>query len=344
MFDVLPDLSIPELRAVCAIADHGSLVGAAQSLGVSQPTLTRSLQRVEKALGVPLFRRTTRRVDITPAGRDFVALAARLLADLRLAMDNLRALADAQRGRVVVACVMSVAYTRLPAIVASFRAERPQVEIEVREGIHGAVIEDVRNGVADLGVTYLDDVRGEFSTVPLALEEFHVLLPRGHALADAGRITLDDVVGHPLVSFPKEARTRRLLESHALASGVALQEAVTVSQFATAVRCVAAGVGLALVPGGTVPGMPSAAVVARPLVHPDACITIGIATRIDRVAAPIAQVFADHLQRAWTPPTATSADRSPNPRAAARSPARRRAGSPRDSAGRSPSRRAGRGG
>lgn len=76
--NLVPDLSSRELQAVCALAEEGSFLAAAIALDLSQPALTRTLQRVETALGVVLFRRSTRKVEITPAGQEFVALANRI--------------------------------------------------------------------------------------------------------------------------------------------------------------------------------------------------------------------------------------------------------------------------
>jgi len=95
----LPDLSSRELQAICMVAECGSFVAAALTLNVSQPALTRTVQRVEKALGVELFHRSTRRVETTAAGLEFVSLANRVLADLRISFENMREISDEHRVR-----------------------------------------------------------------------------------------------------------------------------------------------------------------------------------------------------------------------------------------------------
>src|SRR5262249_35510181 len=133
--NLVPDLSSRELQAVCAIAEEGSLLAASIALDLSQPALTRTLQRVEAAIGVELVQRTTRKVEITPAGLEFVALANRILADLRISFEGMREIADEQRGQVIVSAVMSVAFAHLPLVVARYRESRPRIEIQVREGV-----------------------------------------------------------------------------------------------------------------------------------------------------------------------------------------------------------------
>jgi DNA-binding transcriptional LysR family regulator len=307
---LIPDLSSRELQAVCAIAEHGSFMAASLTLKVSQPALTRTVQRVEQALGLALFQRTTRRVEVTPAGHQFIALANRILDDLRISFESMRDISDAQRGQVIVSAVMSAAYTQLPRIVAMYRESRPRVEIRLREGVHGTVLEDVRSGVADIGITYVDEVRAEFSSIPLAREAFHVVMPNGHPLSNKVGVTLGDAARYAMVSLPKGSQTRQLLDGLASSAGLTLQHAVTVGQFATVMQCVRERVGLAIVPGGAVPSAVSAGLVSVPLARPSISRTMGVVLINDRGLTPSAQGFLAQLQAAWLPSALRSGRRS----------------------------------
>jgi DNA-binding transcriptional LysR family regulator len=313
----MPDLSSRELQAVCTIGDCGSFMAAALTLNVSQPALTRMVQRVEAAVGLELFRRTTRRVEVTPAGREFIALANRVLSDLRISFQNMREIADEQRGRIIVSAVMSVAYTQLPRLVAGYRLSRPRMEIQLREGVHGTVLEDVRSGVADLGITYIQDIADDITSIELGQEAFHVVMPRTHSLASRTGVSLEDLQDAALVSLPKEAQTRRLLDGLASAQGLNLHHAVTVHQFATLMQCVQAGVGLALVPGAAVPSALSAGLVSRPLVKPELSRTMGVIMLKDRGLTPSAKGFLAHVGAFWT--TSKAADKVAADRAKKRS-------------------------
>jgi len=308
----LPDITARELRAVCAIAEHRSFMAASMTLGVSQPALTRIVQRLERAVGVELFRRTTRRVEVSPAGEKFIAVAERVLDDLRISLESLQEIAGEQRGQVIVSAVMSVAYSRMPRIVAEYRVSRPRIEVQLHEGVHGAVLEAVRSGVSDLGITYTDKVPEEFSSIALGREAFHVVLPKGHALAERRGVTLVQAAGYAMVSLPRQAQTRHLLDSLASAAGLTLQHAVTVDQFATLMQCVDAGVGLAIVPGGAVPAALSAGLVSRPLIKPAVRRQLGAVLLRGRGLTPSARGFLSHLQSTWAAPSmASSARRGP---------------------------------
>ena len=94
----LPDFSARQLEAVLALVEYGSFVAAAARLRISQPALTRAVKRLESELGVRLFDRTTRRVQVTAAGREFAAVAERMLADLGITVQSVREVAEERRG------------------------------------------------------------------------------------------------------------------------------------------------------------------------------------------------------------------------------------------------------
>lgn len=296
---IVPDLSSRELQALCVIAEYGSFMAAALTLGVSQPALTRTVQRVESALGVELFRRSTRRLDITPAGQEFIDLANRMLSDLRISYENMRSISDEQRGRIIVSTTVSAAYAQMPRIVASYRRSRPNVEIELREGVHGSVLDDCRSGVADLGVTYLDSVANEFAVIELGSERFYFIMPKSHPLAEREGLCVDDLADTALVSMPKTAHLRKLIDGLASIANVRLHNAVTVHHFATCVACVRAGVGIALVPGAALPSALSAGLVSRPLTKPQVQRALGILFLKNRSLTPVAARFLTHLKEEW---------------------------------------------
>jgi DNA-binding transcriptional LysR family regulator len=296
----VPDLSTRQLLAVMTVAEQGSFVAAAAVLKCSQPGLTRTIRRVEDVLGAALFERTTRRVRLTQAGREFLPIAERLLHELRMAARNIREIAAESRGRVVLACIMSAAAGPLPAILAAWSAARPGVEIHLREGVHGAVLAEIHGGVADFGLTYVDDLPDDVSAQPLGREHFVVVTPPGHALAghdDA--VSLADLAGERLVSFPPESRTRRMLDAAAAEVGLAFWHALTVTQFASMLRLVRAGAGLAIVPAGAVNGPSGEGLARLSLAPPGLSRRIGLVTQRGRDLGPAAAGLLATLAETW---------------------------------------------
>jgi DNA-binding transcriptional LysR family regulator len=277
-----PDVSARELRAVLTVARYNSFIAAALTLNMSQPALTRIIQRVERTLGVTLFKRSTRRVEVTDEGREFAAVAERVLNDLRIVAGRMHEKSQEVRGQIIVSSVMSLAYAALPAVVKAYRERHPQVEVHLREGVHGTVLEDVRGGAADLGITYIEDLPEQVRAVPLGREAFHVVLPAGHRLSKRRGIALTELGGSAFISLPGDSRTRRTIDAAAAATGLALDHVVTVTQFATLMSFVRAGVGVSIVPGGALPEARAAGLVARPLTAPRLVRELGIVTLRDR--------------------------------------------------------------
>ncbi len=296
-----PELSTRQLRAVVAVAENRSFVAAAVELKTSQPALTRTIQQVEALLGVALFSRSTRLVSVTPAGREFAALAERLLAEMRIGLAAMRDLADQRRGQVIVASIMSLGQVVLPALLAGYLSSFPGVEIQLREGVQGQVQEDVRAGLADFGLGYIEDLPPGFATEALAREEFHVVLPRDHPLAGPARVKLAALRGERLVSLPPESRTRRLLDGAAAAAGFSFGHGIGVNQFATLYALVRAGAGISVVPGGAGPLLAAPELVFRPLAAPRLSRQVGVLRLAERPPSPAAEGLLAAIRQAMRP-------------------------------------------
>jgi DNA-binding transcriptional LysR family regulator len=298
----VPDLSARQLHAVLAVAEYNSFIAAASFLKTSQPALTRTIKRVEDVLGVRLFDRSTRRVAITTAGKEFVAVAERILNDLRISIGSMRQIGEQQRGQIIISSIMSVANGLLPAIVAKYRASRPGIEIILREGVHGTVLEDIRSGTADLGASYVDDVPDFVEAKQVSREVFDVILPRSHPLTKSAKrssVTLTELVNFPLVSLPHESRTRRIIDGAASTAGYTLQHVATVTQFATMVSFVRAGVGIAIVPSRAIAGLLGRDLAVLSLTKPRLSRDVGLLWPRERELTPAAKGFAIIFEEMW---------------------------------------------
>lgn len=293
------DLSTRHLGALLAVARYRNFAAAAAELGISQPTLTRTVRRAEETLGTELFTRTTRRVALTAAGREFMPLAERLLGDLGLGLRNIRELADVERGQVIVATLMTVAHGILPGVVARFTQRHPSIAVDLRESVQATVLEEVRGGSADFGLGDMTEIENPLQAEPLGENSFRVALPDGHPLLRKRSLSFDDLADARLISMPTEAAARRALDAAALAKGVSLDSHFTVGQFTTAFRLVSEGLGIAIVPETFFSGPAPANVESRPLRAPGVVQRLGIISRSDRPIAPAARAFLDVLRESW---------------------------------------------
>jgi len=263
--DASPDLDLRHWRVVASLARWRSFKAAALALQMSQPALTRSLQQTERALGLALFERTTRRVTITRHGREFAALAERLLADLRHGVDALRAGEEHVGAPVMVSSVHTLAEAWTPTARRAMERRFPGVAVHLREGLQSDVIHDVETGLADFGIGYIDGAPAVLSTAPLAAEQLLVVMPVRHPLCARAQVDLRMLRDATWVSFPAESRTRRIVDGAAAAAGFTPRYVMTTNRLATLLALARHGVGLAVVPGSEWSRADTRGLVARPL-------------------------------------------------------------------------------
>jgi DNA-binding transcriptional LysR family regulator len=222
-----------------------------------------------------------------------------MLNDLKITVRSMRELTDQRRGQVIISSIMSVANGKLPGLVSAYRLDYPGIELRVRDGVHGTVIEDVRSGAADFGITYLDELPESFSYTHVGRESFTVVLPSRHALALKKSVALSDLTGLPLVSLPNDSRTRRVIDGAASSEGLTLNHVVTVSQFATMLGFVRAGVGIAIAPRSGVSSFLGKELVAVPIRGKPLPRDLGVITLREREPSPAAAGLMSLIRQSW---------------------------------------------
>lgn len=295
----IPDIRARELLTVVALAEYGSFVAAAAYLKTSQPALTRTVKRVERILGVTLFARNTRRVEITSAGREFVAVAERVLNDLQLTVRNLGEVSTEQRGRIAFTTYSAFASQTLPDLVRRYRDTRPSIEVRIREGRQSEIVEDVRSGVADFGIGYVNALPDFLQATLLRQEPLYAVIPLAHPLAakKRPRVRLADLREEPLVALPSDTYLRRLVDGAATAAGFTLRYAVTVERLLSVINHVRAGVGISILPGGVLPPQPWTGFHASMLTEPTLTVSVGLITLRGRYLTPAAASMMALIQQ-----------------------------------------------
>ena len=285
----VPDIRARELLTVVALAEYGSFVAAAAYLKTSQPALTRTVKRVERILGVTLFARNTRRVEITAAGREFVAVAERILTDLQLTVRSMSEVSSEQRGRITLTTYLAFASHTLPDLVCRFRETRPSIELRIREGRQSEIVEDVRSGVADFGIGYVNTLPDMLQATMLRKEPLYAVIPNAHPMAKKRpKVRLTDLRDEPLVSPPSDTYLRRLIDGAAAGAGFNLRYAVTVERLLSVINHVRAGVGIAILPWGVLPPPPWTGFQAVPLAEPPLTVSVGLIFLRGRYLTPAA--------------------------------------------------------
>lgn len=239
-------------RQFVTVAEELHFGRAALRLHMTQPPLTQAIAQLERSLGVMLFARTKRSVQLTPQGQALLPQAQALLQQARAVVLDARALAGGESGRLRLAFVSTVGFSILPPWVMAFRHEFPGVQLDLVEATGDLQLQLLQADEVDAG--FILHASGfavpGLQRLTVAQEPLVLALPESHPLAQRKALRLQDVWTQPLVSFP-----RRIVPSlydaifgmyhDAGKLPVVAQEAI---QMQTIVNLVSAGLGVAWVP------------------------------------------------------------------------------------------------
>ena len=291
---------LAELQAFVAVADKQSFRAAAEALHLSQPALSRRVERLEAALGTPLLARTTRRVALTPTGTRFIEPARTALDGLQDAVLRLAGSAQLRLGQVTVASVPSVAQHFLPPVLAQFAARFPGVRLNVIDDSATVVLQSVLEGRADLAVDFIGAQEPELRFAALGREPYVLAMPRTHAWARRRSVRWAELAGQKMVTLNRRSANRVLVDQALAALADPPQAFYEAEHVAGAMALVEAGLGLAALPRLALPP-DHPRLVGVVLLEPRVERVLGLLTPASRPLAPTAQVLHDMLRVALPP-------------------------------------------
>ena len=241
--------TLRQLQFFIAAAEAGSVTGAARALSISQSSVTEAIRALEDDLGVGLFERQARGLEITHKGSAFLRHARQILADVATARSAFRDEAETARGRLSLGVTSLVAGYVLSDILSRFRRAHPRVELNVIEDNGDYLQHLLIGGELDVAVMLTSSVKDRMAlhVETLLVSPYRLWLPLGHPLAQQEAIALEDVAGQPLIQLMVdeiEESTRRLTAALPVKPQVAFR-----TRSVEAVRSlVATGAGLAILP------------------------------------------------------------------------------------------------
>jgi DNA-binding transcriptional LysR family regulator len=285
-------MELRHLRYFVAVAEELHFGRAAERLFIVQPALSKQIAALEKELGLPLFVRTKRHVEITSAGAALLEDARQILAQAEGAKLRARMASSGELGVLKIGFVVPVLYDLLPRMLRAFRAAYPAVRLSVhdlhsREILDGLLSRDLHIGFSRLPVPE----RTELRVRPLVEEPVLIAMPEGHPLAAKDVVPMADLADEDLILITR-SQEPELYDAHVAAcssAGFSPRVAHEVDRTNVAVGLVAGGLGMCFVASSAEltahPG-----VAYRPLADPSPRITFGAIWHAD-ASAPVLQNF-----------------------------------------------------
>jgi DNA-binding transcriptional LysR family regulator len=288
-------LKLRHLVLVDALSEHGSVVGAAAHLRVTQPALTRALRDLEEILGVDLYERGPRGVTPTIYGAAFTEHARAVLAQLTQAGRHVAELADAGLGTVTVGTHLAGSNLLLPRAIARLKSARPNVTVVIREGTPEALLADLEAGRVDFVVGRLTaPTRRPHRQRRLYDEPVRLVVRRGHPAARLRKATVADLIDYPWALPGTETALRGELEQvflrHDLplpANRIECTSILTLRNLLVETDTVAA---LPMLIASDDPALALLPISLEPMSH-----TVGVTRPSERPLSPSARALLEHL-------------------------------------------------
>lgn len=286
---------IGHLTTFVAVAETGSFRAAAEQIGRSQPAVTAQINQLEALLAVRLFTRTTRQVTLTPAGRELLERAKRLVAETDALIRDFRSQDALITGRLAISVSPTVATGMMSRALVRFERAYPGIAISMREDFGPEMVDALATGHVELGVGPYPDVPERLAFRPILEQPFLLIVPRGHALARRGRLRFRDLDGQPLVCPSPGTTARRLIEAAARDCGIVLSVKCDTMQYQTVTSMVAAGLGITVMPLVDPRILDALDLIALPFADLDPFREVGVLSRRQEELSPAARAFLDLL-------------------------------------------------
>lgn len=243
-------VELRQLRYFVAVAEELHFTRAAERLGMAQPPLSQQIKAIERELGVELFRRTKRRVELTEPGRVLLDGARRTLDEASRAVLDTHRAARGEVGRLSVGFVGAAVAAVLPDILRTHTSRFPDVVLDLHQCSTAEQVERLRGGRLHVGFLRPPIQEPALVTEVIARERLLVAVSRDHRLADRDAVEPGELASDPFILFPRSHgpgshdRITRICHEAGFAPEI-VQEAV---EMQTIAGLVAAGLGVSIVP------------------------------------------------------------------------------------------------
>lgn len=242
-------MELRHLKHFIVVAEELNFTRAAERVHIAQSALSTSVRMLEEDLRAKLFVRSTKQVQLTPAGRAFLEKAREILRAVESGREKVAEIEGLRSGSLSIGTVHSLpVFLNLPMLISRYHAENPGIELRLRQGETAGLLEQLRTGKLDLAFLPLLDPPDDIVTGIIACEDLVAIVPLSHPLAGQSDVQLRNLVQYPFVDFELGWGTRSLTDLAFGQAGLQRQTAFDVTDLETIVDLVEQGLGIALLP------------------------------------------------------------------------------------------------
>ncbi|MWC30952.1 LysR family transcriptional regulator [Paenibacillus sp. MMS18-CY102] len=241
-------MELNQLEYFLTVASLQHVTKAAETLSITQPALSHSIAKLEEELGVPLFERTGRTVQLNRYGHLFASRVTDALREIRIAKEELAELTAPESGVVSLAFGTILGTHFVPELIQKFHAIYPNIRFELFQGSCAYTLQLLESGQCDLCITSPASSKSGIVRESLLTAELYAVVPASHRLAQSESIYLEQLVNEPFIEVNRTCGLRETIDTVFQSSGFHPNVKYTAEDLHTVAGFVAAGLGVSLLP------------------------------------------------------------------------------------------------
>ncbi len=241
-------MTLKQLKAFLVLARTLNYANAANELCLSQSALSLSIKSLEDELGGKLFKRNTRRVDLTAEGSSLIPFARKLLANWEDMERDVKQRFKLHRGTLNIASMPFATHAILPAVLNEFNKFHPNINFSIHDITNEKIIEKVQEGIFEIGICFEPKQNDQLIFKPFFNEDFLALLPKDHVLAQRKSVTWNELCSYPFITLQKPSIIRHVVEEKCSQNNMILDLKIECHQISSLSHFVALGMGVSAIP------------------------------------------------------------------------------------------------
>ena len=290
------DLSLRQLEAFVEIVGTGGFRSAAAVLRISPPALSRTIRLAEDTLGARLFDRGKQGIALTPAGRQLLPIAQRILREFDTSRGELAEFLAGRAGRVSLAVLPSVGVSVMPGIIAAFLQDYPAIRFTLHGLSAGPLQQAVIDGRVDFGISVPPPAGLGLAFEPLLTDDFILICLQGDALASQAEVPWSVFAQRPFVATSPNSSIRIITDAVFARAGLPVEPLYESGNVSMAAALVAAGLGVSAIPSLSLGLVNGGHLVTRKLVDPTVSRQLGLLSRAGATLSVAAARVQDRLR------------------------------------------------
>ena len=288
---------IDKLEMFIALANERHFGRAAETVGVTQPSLSSAIRQLEDQLGVQLVFRGSRFQGLTPEGQRVLDWARRIVGDMRALKDEMRSVHAGLSGNLRIG-VIPTALPMVADLTAPFTARHPNMRVTILSRTSAEILDGIESLELDAGITYLDnEPLGRVAQTPLYTEFYRFLCAPGSSFAGRAQISWHEVASVPLCLLTADMQNRRIVNQHLAEAGAKVQAMVESNSTIALVSHVRSSLWASVVPMKLAEMFTGQGLIAIPIVEPVAEHLVGLVTARRDPQTPVLQALIEAAAR-----------------------------------------------